>query len=159
MFFNEVVMRIASFILFFLYSFTVHSGIDGVRDIKIGMDKNEFYQSIKKNGCYKDLQEKNNIITGINWNYQKSKNNCFKFHGFHTSRESFHFENGKLKNIEIQIYSDNLEKLSKIHKEYDMNYNLIHKGNLGDNQYIWIYDNQKIVIMYTKYEKFTIEFN
>ena len=41
-------MRIASFILFFLYSFTVHSGIDGVRDFKIGMDKNEFYQSIKK---------------------------------------------------------------------------------------------------------------
>tara|TARA_B100000929_G_C15422803_1_gene391951 strand:- start:506 stop:679 length:174 start_codon:yes stop_codon:yes gene_type:complete len=47
-FFNEVIMRIASFILFFLYSFTVHSGIDGVRDFKIGMDKNEFYQSIKK---------------------------------------------------------------------------------------------------------------
>ena len=47
-FFNEVIMRIASFILFFLYSFTVHSGIDGVRDFKIGMGKNEFYQSIKK---------------------------------------------------------------------------------------------------------------
>ena len=45
-----------------------------------------------------------------------NKNNCFKFHGFHTSRESFHFENGKLKNIEIQIYSDNLERLSKIHR-------------------------------------------
>jgi len=40
-----------------------------------------------------------------------------------------------------------------------MNHNLIHKGNLGDNQYIWIYDNRKIIMMYTKFEKFTIEFN
>ena len=105
------------------------------------------------------MEEKNNTITGKNWKYQKNKNNCFRFQDFYTSRESFYFENGKLKKIEIQIYSDNLEKLSKIHKEYDMNHNLIHKGSLGDNQYIWIYDNQKIIIMYTKFEKFTIEFN
>ena len=54
---------------------------------------------------------------------------------------------------------DPIDEISKIHKEYDMNNNLIHKGNLGDNQYIWIYDNRKIIMMYTKFEKFTIEFN
>ena len=57
-------MRIASFTLFFLYSFTVHSGIDGVRDIKIGMDKNEFYQSIKKMDVIKICERKIILLQG-----------------------------------------------------------------------------------------------